>query len=267
MNPDVDVKFWDFSFVERQEDDKANINYIRSKTSQNKISVIAHSEATTTFWAAMSENPAWYEERVKVLIALGPVSRLDNLKTVLLRTLGINGAAIGLIKAVGIHEFFYPDFSTKLWFKHICGLIPQICRFSTYLISDGDTSVDDLEALRTYYGHYPNGISIKALEHTLQLYMNKRFAYFDYGTEKNIDEYGTEEPPLFNLSNIKGVPTALLVGKTDLLGVPEDNEWLREQLGSNIVSYKTYDYGHITYFIGKDMKYLGDVVTLLRSFN
>lgn len=215
----------------------------------------------------MSQYPTWYEERVSILIALGPVSKLDNIKTLLLRSLGVNGLSIGLVKAFGIHEFFYPNFWTKIWFSTICGYAPQICRFSTYLISDGDTSVDDLDALRNYYGHYPAGISVKSLEHTLQIYMNKRFAYFDYGESENLAKYGTSTPPLINLGNISGVPIALMVGKTDLLGDPEDNQWLLRQLGSNVIAYNLYDYGHITFFIGKDMKYLEDVNVLLNIHN
>lgn len=265
MNPDQDVSFWDFSFADRFEDDRANIEFIRQYTQQNKISVIAHSEATAAFWVGMSNYPTWYEERVNILIALGPVSRLDNIKTLLLKSLGANSLAINLVKAFGIHEFFYPNFWTEIWFKTTCGIFPQICRFSTYLISDGDTSVDNLESMRTYYGHYPAGISVKSLEHTLQIYMQGRFQYFDYGEEINYRTYGTKVPPLINLSAIKGVPIALLVGNTDLLGDPEDNQWLRQQLGSNVVAYNTYDYGHITFFIGKDVSYLGDVNSLLRK--
>jgi pimeloyl-ACP methyl ester carboxylesterase len=266
LDPDTDVSFWDYSFVERLEDDRANIDFIRAQTGKEKISVIAHSEATASFWAGMSQYPTWYSEKVNVLIALGPISKLDNIKTTLLKSLA-NGYSIGLIKLFGIHEFFSVNFWTKLWFKNICGLVPQICRYSTSTISDGDTSVDDLSALRTYYGHYPNGISVKSLEHTLQIFMSKRFAYFDYGEETNLEKYGTRTPPLINLENVQGTPIALFVGNTDLLSDPKDNEWLRDQLGRNVVAYNTYDYGHITFFIGKDVKYLNDVLDLLHTFN
>jgi lysosomal acid lipase/cholesteryl ester hydrolase len=267
LNPDKDVVFWDFSFVERQADDQANIELIRQTVGQEKISVIVHSEASQTFWVAMSENPTWYEERVNLLIALGPVSRLDNIRTLLLRTLGVNGLVIGAIKALGIHEFFYQDFMTKLWFKTTCGLIPQFCRFSTYLISDGDTSIDDLEALRVYYGHYPAGISIKSLDHTLQIYRSGRFSYFDYGKTANAELYGNETAPLINLSAIKGVPISLFVGTTDLLSDVRDTAWLKEQLGDNVVDYTVTEYGHITYFIGKEVAYINDVVFQLNKYN
>mmetsp|Transcript_18890 Transcript_18890/g.16737 ORF Transcript_18890/g.16737 Transcript_18890/m.16737 type:complete len:387 (+) Transcript_18890:34-1194(+) len=266
LNPDKDSEFWNFSFAERHEDDKANIEFIRRHTGQNKISVIAHSEATATFWTAMSENPKWYEERVNLLAALGPVSKLDNIKTVLLKTLGANGLAIGLIKLLGIQEFFSPNFSNQLWFKHTCGIFPQFCEFSTSIISDGDTSVDDLAAMRVYYGHYPAGISVKSLDHTLQIYRSKRFQYYDYGKAENAKKYGTETPPLIDLSNISGVPISMFVGTTDLLGDPEDNLWLKQQLGNNVVQHRVYDYGHITFFIGKEVGYLQDLVNDLRRY-
>lgn len=201
-----------------------------------------------------------------MLIALGPIAKLDNIETLLLKQLG-SGWSIGIVKALGIHEFFSSNFLTKLWFKHTCGLVPQFCRFSTYLISDGDTSLDDLQSLRTYYGHYPNGISVKALDHTLQVYINKRFQYYDYGAQENMEKYGTETPPLIDLSKISGVPIALMVGTTDLLGDLKDNEWLKEQLGSNVRYFNTYEAGHITFFIGKDVSYLNDVVDVLGEYN
>lgn len=260
------MDFWDFSFVERQADDRANIDHILKVTGKSKLSVIAHSEATATYWTALSENSAWYQEKVNLLIALGPVSKLDFIKTSLLKNLGSNSLSISLIKLFGIHEFFYQNFWTKLWFRDICGVVPQICQYSTSIISDGDVSVDDLNSMRTYYGHYPSGVSVKSLEHLLQIYRSKRFQYFDYG-KKNVEIYGQEEVPEIDLSKISGVPIALFVGTTDLLGDPEDNYWLKEQLGQNLVAFNTYNYGHITFFIGKEVAYLTDVVELLQKYN
>jgi len=213
----------------------------------------------------MSEDPDWYDQRLNLLVALGPVSRLDHIKTVLLRSLGANGLAIGLVKALGFVEFFSPTFWNQLWFKHTCGIIPQFCQFSTSIISDGDTSVDDLSSMRNYYGHYPAGISVKALDHTLQIYRSNRFQYYDYGKD-NMEKYGSETPPLIDLSKIRNVRVSMFVGNTDLLGDPEDNLWLKDQLRENVVGYHTYDYGHITFFIGKDVSYLEDLVEDLRRY-
>jgi len=116
-------------------------------------------------------------------------------------------------------------------------------------MSEGNTSVNDLESMRVYFGHYPAGISVKTLEHTLQTYQAKKFQYFDYGVEENKKRYQSENPPEINLKAINGMKIGLFVGSYDLFGDLEDNEWLRDNLGENVVTYNTYEYGHITFFI------------------
>ena len=124
LNPDVDVPFWEFSWVDRVEDDKANIEYVRAISKQGKIGFIAHSEATATMWTGLSQNNDWFKQRITVLIALGPLSRIDRMQSQILRSLGDNSLSIGLVKLFGIHEFFYPNFWTKIWFSTVCGYIP-----------------------------------------------------------------------------------------------------------------------------------------------
>lgn len=98
-------------------------------------------------------------------------------------------------------------------------------------MSEGNTSVNDLESMRVYFGHYPAGISVKTLEHTLQTYQAKKFQYFDYGVEENKKRYQSENPPEINLKAINGMKIGLFVGSYDLFGDLEDNEWLRDNLG------------------------------------
>lgn len=119
LNPDVDTAFWEFSWVDRVEDDKANIEYVRAQTNQTKIGFIAHSEATATMWTGLSQESDWFKQRISVLIALGPLSRIDRMQSQLLRSLGDNSLSIKLVKLFGIHEFFYPNFWTKIWFSTV----------------------------------------------------------------------------------------------------------------------------------------------------
>ena len=44
---------------------------------------------------------------------------------------------------------------------------------------------------------------------------------FDYGAERNMIEYGTEQPPRVPLENLN-IPTALLQGNSDLNADPVD---------------------------------------------
>lgn len=267
MDPDNDAEFWDFSFVERFRDDQANIEFIRNLVGQDKIAFIGHGEGFTTMLTALTTEQAdWFKQRVSVVVGLAPVSRLDHIKTTLLRALGVNDLAINLVKLFGIREWFYPNIYTRTLFVNICNYLPQICEFNLEFISDGDPEVNDRNLLRIYLGHFPGGLSVKVLEHELQIYQAERFQYFDYGAEKNIQKYGTETPPVIPVDQISGMPIALFVGTSDLLADTRDVEWLREQLNENVVFYKTYDYGHASFYIAKDMRYLQDLVGVLRQF-
>lgn len=59
----------------------------------------------------------------------------------------------------------------------------------------------------------------------------------------------------------------MMVGNSDLLGTVEDSSWLFNQIKSQVVLYKIYDYGHVTFFIGKDMRYLNDTRDIIERFH
>lgn len=67
------------------------------------------------------------------------------------------------------------------------------------------------------------------------------FKKFDYESkEENLKRYGSEEPPHYNLKNIKGLDIILICGTADLLASPLDSLWLRDELiaNGNNVDYK-----------------------------
>jgi hypothetical protein len=239
---------------------------ILSVTGQGKIAFIGHSEGFTTMLAALTTVEAdWFKDRVSVVVGLAPVSKLGNIGTGLLKVLGSTDFAIGIVKFFGIHEWFYPNVYTNTLFYYICDPFPQICEFNLKYITDGDPSVNDRSVLRIYLGHFPGGLSVKTLDHELQLYKADKFQLFDYGTKGNMIEYGAETPPQIPVNSIKDIPIAMFVGTSDLLGDVKDNRWLRDQLGANIKFYKEYEYGCSSFYIAKDMSYLEDLVVTLKN--
>jgi len=216
--------------------------------------------------ALTTDQAHWIKEKVSILIGLAPISRLDNIGTGLLKTLGYSDFAIGLVRFAGIKEWFGNTLYTRTLFNKICDPFPQVCEFNLKYITDGDPSVNDRNVLRTYMGHFPGGLSVMTLEHELQLYRQKKFQYFDYGKKKNIQEYGEENAPEILVKDIKNMPIALLVGDSDLLGDVKDNQWLRDTLGDNIKFYKEYSMGCASFYIGKDMSYLEDVHDILKKY-
>ena len=262
LNPDKDKAFWDFSFFEMIEDYKANIEHIIQETGYKKIGVLGHSQGTSTMYSALSTQNEWFEERVSIFIALGSVSRLDHMTTQLLKYLIEFPIVLKTVKELGIEEMFPFNWIVQPVFKTLCGLLPKVWMFGNRLIADADPSVDDVESARILFGHFPSGTSTKCLEHYSQIYLAKNFQQFDYGKSENMKRYGSEIPPEFNLKSIK-VPIAKFTGDSDELGDVEDNKWLSEQISQVLVFDKIYKYGHLTFFIGKDMCYLDDVKKVL----
>ncbi len=68
------------------------------------------------------------------------------------------------------------------------------------------------------------------------------------------------------MSGWTGPPTALFVGTEDELATTTDNEWLHSQMGDNIIHYKEYPMGHLTFMVGKDIDwFFQDAMPLLES--
>jgi len=83
---------------------------------------------------------------------------------------------------------------------------------------------------------------------------------FSYGQSKNMDVYGTKEPPFIDIKEIKEVPIALFVGNRDILANLKDNRWLKDELGSNLVFYKEFFASHSSFVTGRDMSYFEKVI-------
>jgi len=117
------------------------------------------------FYAA-SVNPAYYEEKVSLFIALGPITHLANVESSLFKFFTSNNQLIlETSKLLGIYEYFPANFLTTGAMTALCGVFPDICKFDTSLIFDGDPSVIDTERMKVYSGHFPAGASLYCLEH------------------------------------------------------------------------------------------------------
>ena len=95
-----------------------------------------------------------------------------------------------------------------------------------------DINLDHLnkDAIPTFMGMFPSGTSFRCVNHYRQMMNAKKFQKYDFGLEKNMEKYGQETPPEFDLSNIKDIPIALFCGKEDLLASPGDYKVLARVL-------------------------------------
>lgn len=103
---------------------------------------------------------------------------------------------------------------------------------------------DSYEALTLISHHYPAGANIFTALHYSQLRTSGRFHFTDYGTEENIELYGSEIAPDYPIEDIQ-VPIALFTSEFDDVELPEHTEWLLTQLNS-LIEHVSYPYGHMS---------------------
>lgn len=97
----------------------------------------------------------------------------------------------------------------------------------------------------------PSAAGLKGLAHTVQHAVSHRFAEYDYGTDRNLELYGTSSPPSYNLTKVT-IPVAIFVALHDSLAMKEDSKILARSvpnlLSYNEISYKKFN--HIDYTYG-----------------
>jgi len=101
------------------------------------------------------------------------------------------------------------------------------------------------------------GTSSKNLLHWVQMMRAGYFQQFDYGTDGNIIQYGSQYPPQYSTGNFKtllaNVKMLLFVGGNDALVQPADYSRLLNLLPGNVKSKSIQDYNHLDYMWAADI--------------
>jgi len=85
----------------------------------------------------------------------------------------------------------------------------------------------------------------------------KRFQEFDFGDPvSNSLKYGQDTPPEIDLGSIEDAKIAIFTGTEDELSDLGNSRWIKRALKKeNLVFYKEYELGHLSFMVGKDMSY------------
>ncbi|CAH0715828.1 unnamed protein product, partial [Brenthis ino] len=274
LNPDVDAKFWDFSFNEiGYYDLPAFIDKILNETGATNISAIAHSQGTTAFFVLGSTKPE-YNIKINVMIALSPICYLHHSPPPIATFIELKSGVEKIFDVFNIHEFLGDTLAPTKILRKVCG-IPvlgyEVCLLGLYA---SFTGYDPLEIGPSFFriinSHFPAGTSAKSLVHYLQVGYRKTFAPFDYGDERNQVIYNSSVPPPYALNNVT-FPTALLAARNDYLSTLPDVDLLKQQLG-NVVYYLVNPrllFNHLDYIWGRRMPVFlfPYIFKLLRIYN
>lgn len=70
------------------------------------------------------------------------------------------------------------------------------------------------ETLPVVWSNPEEAASTKTIAHMSQIIASEEFRYFDYGAKENLKRYKSEEPPPYNLTNLR-VPMYIIRSNND----------------------------------------------------
>ncbi|XP_059057611.1 lipase 3-like, partial [Achroia grisella] len=253
--------FWDFSWHEIGVYDlPAMIDYTLKVTKKTSLQYIGHSQGTTSFFVMASQRPE-YNKKIKLMIALAPVSFVSHLKSPVVRLVAPGTSFIHIIlKSLGLYELL-PDSPVFRVLKTLmCGVGPlseAFCSNALLLTVGFGFSELNITNLPVIYGHEPSGAAIKQIAHYGQGFLSGEFRQYDYGSHLNLRRYGSVTPPNYPLEKISA-PVALFYSNDDWISHPVDVKKLYNRLGNCIDLYRVphNQFNHLDFIWAKNFKSL-----------
>ncbi|KAG8180335.1 hypothetical protein JTE90_016369 [Oedothorax gibbosus] len=266
--PDM-AAFWNYSFDQMAEFDlPAMIDYILQETKQEKLFYIGHSQGTSQAFAMLSEN-VQYNEKIKLFIALAPVTTVGHLKSAIKYLAPFTGDLEFLAGILGIKDFVPSEGIMKYFSEYLCDSEAKfLCEWVIFFLCGTDYQQLNSSRVGVYTAHTPAGTSVKSIAHYGQLVVSKKFAKFDYG-KKNHLHYNQTTPPEYDLSKITA-PVALMWSQNDELADPDDVAILQSKLKSVVHSYcvPVPAFNHYDFAIAMDAHEVlyNEVLRLLKEY-
>ncbi|XP_053607761.1 lipase 3-like [Plodia interpunctella] len=267
-------EYWNFSWHDvAMHDVPAVIDYIlKVKGSDTKITYIGHSMGTTILFTMLTVRPE-YNDILNSAIALAPVVYMSDIKSPLKSFAPIASNVAYMQMLYGSHEFI-PKVSTLGEITKTCEaehMDTMVCNNIVFYICGYDEAQFNKTLLPIFLAHLGTGTSWKTVVHFAQeIVSGGRYQYFDYGSYYNVEVYGTETPPEYDLSKVT-LPITLFWAKNDLLSSEGDVRALLEKLPDTTKSYLVPhpEFNHLDYLWAIDApRLINDKVlsTLNESF-
>ncbi|CAG5013355.1 unnamed protein product [Parnassius apollo] len=244
LDPEKHHEYWDFSIIEiAYYDIPALIDYVLNYTMSEKINYVGYSQGGSTFLIMNSERTE-YHDKIGVGILLEPGSRQIYTKSQLCRQFAYAYQTnLPYLYKIGIYEALPIGGIVQKVAAFLCKnyiIADTVCRNFLSIIDSFHPGSVETETIRVLMGHFPAGTSVKNMAWYGQAMNVDVFQKFDYGPSKNLQMYGTAEPPPFNLSAVT-VPVVVIHGRNDFLTSPADIDWLTSHLPNVLEDYYVVD--------------------------
>ncbi|XP_017052382.1 lipase 3 [Drosophila ficusphila] len=233
--------FWQFSWHEIGiYDITAIIDYAlhtENGQDQDAIHYVGHSQGTTVYFALMSSMPE-YNYKIKTAHMFAPVAIMKHLTNALVVKVGpYLGHRNAYSILFGSQEFLpHNEFVMALFFN-ICQpdfLLRPVCENAMSSLYSGGRV--NMTAMPEGMATHPAGCSTDQMLHYLQEQQSGYFRQFDHGTKKNLEVYGSEEPPEYPVELINSM-VHLWYADSDNLAAVEDVELLASRLPNKVMHH------------------------------
>jgi len=273
LSPDTDpdrAKFWDFSWNEiGYYDLPAMIDYVLETTGMPDTFYIGHSQGTTSFYVMASERPE-YNAKIRAHFSLAPIAFMDHMTSPVLQFLAFfEGPLESLLNLIGVYEFLPTEGFISQMAEGLCqdGDITQVlCTNILFVICGFNKDKMNTTLLPIIMGHTPAGSSTKQMLHYAQEIRSGYFRKYDYGFSGNLEHYGENVPPNYNLGAITA-PVYLFYSHNDWLAAEKDVLRLYDKLPNCLGKFLVADdkWNHLDYLWGIDVDTLvyNKVVSLM----
>ncbi|ODM92166.1 Lipase 3 [Orchesella cincta] len=264
LNYKRNLLFWNFSFEEQGTLDLPPlVDLILKETDTEKIYFVCHSSGCSSYLAGLAEIPELNKKfKAGFLLApssflgsaYGPAAKLrvlsgtswEQILFVLLRGRR-NGGQSDLAKALG-----FPGMETICSISALqCGL----CDRFIFAMFGADVKQLNFTNIPNMIAKSQDNTVWKSLVHTGQNLMSCGFNKFDYGSRRNLVEYGSQYPPKYDLEKV-AVPTYIFYGESDNLITPWDAERTKQAIPSKYMKgFYRVDwplFNHIDFLMAND---------------
>ena len=167
LDPDHDKEFWNYTWQDMGAKDLPPvIDMIQKKTDGQKVAYVGHSQGTTQMFSALSENSAYFEDKVPIFVAVGPVTKISHTGAQLFSfTSHFYDEVVDTADLLGIHEIGGANWYDKAATNLFCVHIPEFCEVLSELFVTDNPDLDDNDRFAVYAAHSPNGTSMKDVMH------------------------------------------------------------------------------------------------------
>uniref|UniRef100_A0AC35TFS8 Lipase n=1 Tax=Rhabditophanes sp. KR3021 TaxID=114890 RepID=A0AC35TFS8_9BILA len=251
----TDKEFWNFSFDQMIKYDlDAMIDKALEVTGEESLYYVGHSQGTLTMFGKLATDPS-FAPKIRWFFALAPICTAKYIKGTL-RVLST------LAKPSESLLFYFKEgkmFPRAKWLKTLTEkavkvwLFNKIALSSVYQLVGPNSNQLNESRFPIYVKQMLQGTSSKNWQHYLQLVYSGQFQMFDNRNKtKNIEMYGQEKPPVYDISNVN-TPIVLFWSEKDFLSTEKDlNESIIPNLRADIIkaSYKLPKFNHMDYIWG-----------------